>query len=569
MKILSNIKKSTRRVLLAGVVTAAVLGLGAFKVASASNVSFSSATDCDSNAVVYCGAMSVNQLINRYDNSAQATSIHHIYSYFGISSTEVHQMANANTNALSVYAGKVTIDGNVTINGQTVATNALTAGREFISGSTKVTFNGTTFYTRPPRVSFQNNALDAFVVKENGKFAYAIIASCGNPVKATPTPTPVPNYTINKEVAIKGTGDFQKSISNVKPGTHVIYRVVVKSTGNAAVKDLVVHDNLPKHVALVKNTLTRNGTNVTQTNEQNFFDGGMTIASLAAGDQVVFRFEAIVGPNDTATNCVNETLTNTGVMTATNLPKKNSEATVSKKCAPKPVYACTSLNAVFNSRTTYTFTARATATNGAVITKYVFNFGDSTSKTVTTNKVTATTKHSYPGNLSVDKNYTATVTVYVSVNGAAAQPVTARACRVTVTVKAQPLAECTDLRFTQNGRTVSVQAVVAPSSATINQVTYDFGDSTTAVMRNDLNTVSHTYANDVDQATITANVTFRTPQGAPASVCQAQVNFTNEVTTPPTKLVNTGPGSVAGLFAAVTLIGAFAHRIFLARRLDS
>src|SRR4051812_14235904 len=104
MKILSNIKKSTRRVLAASVVTAAVLGLDAFKMAGAENVSFSSGTDCDTNAVIHCGALSVNQLINSYDNSSQATSIHNIYSFFGISGTEVHQMNNANTNAFSVYA---------------------------------------------------------------------------------------------------------------------------------------------------------------------------------------------------------------------------------------------------------------------------------------------------------------------------------------------------------------------------------------------------------------------------------------------------------------------------------
>lgn len=41
-------------------------------------------------------------------------------------------------------------------------------------------------------------------------------------------------------------------------------------------------------------------------------------------------------------------------------------------------------------------------------------------------------------------------------------------------------------------------------------------------------------------------------------------------TTPqkPTKLVNTGAGSVAGLFAGVTIAGAFAHRWFLGRRLS-
>jgi len=37
--------------------------------------------------------------------------------------------------------------------------------------------------------------------------------------------------------------------------------------------------------------------------------------------------------------------------------------------------------------------------------------------------------------------------------------------------------------------------------------------------------------------------------------------------TPPTKLVNTGPGQVVGIFAAITVAGAFAHRLFLSRKL--
>jgi uncharacterized repeat protein (TIGR01451 family) len=570
MKFLSKFKRSTKTAVVAGVVAAFAFGLGVFTSATAENVSFSSTRDCDANAVIYCGAMSVNQLINRYDNGSGSSSkktIHDIYNYFGISSTEVHQMDNANTSDFSVHAGKVTSTGNVLINGNIVATNALTAGRQYISGSTKVTYNGTTFYTRTPSVSFQSNSLDAFVVKENGKFAYAILASCGNPVKATPKETPKPNYTINKQVKDKGTDEWRNSIT-VKPGTHVIYRVVVKSTGDAAVRNLRVWDNLPNHVKYVSGTLTRNGNSASASN---FFGDGVTIDRLPAGETVTFRFEAIVGPNDTPEQCTDETLTNAGVMKATDLDKKRDTADVNKKCQPKPEYACVKLTKFQNSRTKYTFTTKATADNGAKIVKYVYSFGDSKTATDKTSKHTSTVSHTYAGDLSTDKTYKVKVTVYVSVNGGPVKAVTSAACTAGVTVKAAPAAECTDLVLTQandNKRNVSAVIKIATSNgAALNSVTYDFGDGSQPQMRNDLQAVSHTYANTVDSATVRATVTFTGAHAIPTSVCQAELSFENEET-PPTELVKTGPGSTLALFAVVTAVAAFAHRAFVARRLS-
>jgi outer membrane biosynthesis protein TonB len=65
------------------------------------------------------------------------------------------------------------------------------------------------FYQRPPSVSFQMDALPAFVSMKDGRFQFAILASCGNAVMATPRvvaskprpaapavqPTPAPSPT--------------------------------------------------------------------------------------------------------------------------------------------------------------------------------------------------------------------------------------------------------------------------------------------------------------------------------------------------------------------------------------
>jgi hypothetical protein len=157
--------------------------------ASAADVAFNGPFESDANAVMYGGAATVAELQQKYSDDS---SIAAIYAYFFIGPQTI---ANMTTTAVG---GQVTKDGQVFVGGKVVATNALTAGRLNMPGSTQVTKNGVTFYVRPPSVSFAASSLNAFVVMNNGKFLFAILSSCGNPVAATPvtpTPTPVPKPT--------------------------------------------------------------------------------------------------------------------------------------------------------------------------------------------------------------------------------------------------------------------------------------------------------------------------------------------------------------------------------------
>lgn len=173
--------------------------------AYAANVNFDSTRDCDNNAVMHCGAMNAAELQDKY---AKDSSIAAIYGYFGISNSDV---ASLGTTAV---AGHVTKSGDVVVNGKVVAKDALTAGRQNITGSSKVTVGNVTFYSRAPQVSFNVDKIDAFVaLNKDGQFDYAILAACGNPVKAsnvvekpapkptpapTPTPTPAPVKPVTK-----------------------------------------------------------------------------------------------------------------------------------------------------------------------------------------------------------------------------------------------------------------------------------------------------------------------------------------------------------------------------------
>ena len=91
---------------------------------------------------------------------------------------------------------------------------------------------------------------------------------------------------------------------------------------------------------------------------------------------------------------------------------------------PKPVYKCNALNAAQVTRTKFQFTTDATATNGATIKDYTYNFGDGQTATAG-----ASTSHEYVK----EGTYKVSVGVRVNVNG---QVVTAPGtCVAEVTVK--------------------------------------------------------------------------------------------------------------------------------------
>jgi hypothetical protein len=149
------------------------------------NVSIGGPSDCDSNAIIRCGAHSTSALMSSYQGDSYVQAV---YRHLGISGTEMNNLMTTNV------AGRVTRTGKVYINSQaaTVATGAVTGGRQNMPGSTKVNTAAGPFFMRPPSVSFQESSLPAFVSMKNGQFQFAVIASCGNAVMATPRPTPTP-----------------------------------------------------------------------------------------------------------------------------------------------------------------------------------------------------------------------------------------------------------------------------------------------------------------------------------------------------------------------------------------
>ena len=161
-----------------------VAAFGAGLVYYANAETIDNTRDCDKYAVVYCGTMSVQEMRERYFNKGVST----IYGAFGIS----YEMLSGNYANGAVYRnGEVRLD-----NGTVVATNARTAIRN-ISGGTPI--SGTDAKVVP--ASRMGSAQRAFIrLDEQGRFKFAIMAPCGNPVVATnvvvpPKPKPQPVAT--------------------------------------------------------------------------------------------------------------------------------------------------------------------------------------------------------------------------------------------------------------------------------------------------------------------------------------------------------------------------------------
>jgi hypothetical protein len=218
---------------------------------SAGALTLDSARDCDTNAIINCGALTIAELQQKYASS----DIGPVYARFGITATEINNMDN-NTGGQQTMAGRVTKDNTVIADGQVVATNAMTAGRQNMPGSTQESSGGITFYRRPPSVSFVSQTLPAFVVMENGRFAFAIIASCGNPVIGAPTaaekppakpavsrittapppapqPTPAPKITINNKNINNVTVQNANSQSQAQAQTPASTPVVAQASSQA------------------------------------------------------------------------------------------------------------------------------------------------------------------------------------------------------------------------------------------------------------------------------------------------------------------------------------------------
>ncbi len=130
----------------------------------------------------------------------------------------------------------------------------------------------------------------------------------------------------------------------------------------------------------------------------------------------------------------------------------------------------------------------------------------------------------------------------------------------------QPVYRCDALSVTKlSGRQIKADvAITANNGASLTTITYSFGDGSTDLVTTN-STVNYTYAKD-GTFTIKAVPSFKIGNQvftAPSNNCAKQVVFGT-----PKEIPNTGAGSMLGIFAGTSVLGAIAYRLRTIRRLS-
>jgi PKD repeat protein len=340
-----------------------------------------------------------------------------------------------------------------------------------------------------PTHHFVTEGQTAFVKMVNGKFSFAIIKSCGNPVVAKPK--------LNPTAVCK---NLDAVVSN---------RTRVKFTAQATVKDgakvtgytYVVKDASGKTVL---NT-TKNTSSTSNSFEHTFSTPGKYTAQVTAKTSV---------GNKTATAC-----------------KDSFEI---KKEEPKPVATCKMLDTVEVDRTNFKFNAQATADGGATISRYTYEVLNSDGQVIDTLTENSTSKSSSVNyTQETVGSYKVRVTVTTSVGNK-----TAASCEDEFEVKEkpeEPVAECELLTVSPISRTKFKLDAEASTDggATISGYTFVVINSEDDVVFNE--TVDTTGKEASETAEITtpgeyiAKVTVHTSLGdVGGERCEAPLEVTEE-----------------------------------------
>ncbi len=312
--------------------------------------------DCDNNSIIYCGGITASELAQRYSENKPG-DLDNIYSSYGLSATE---MKNAGTMA---KMGEVHKDGSVTVNGEVVATDVHSIGRQNIfSGSTKKVIDGKTYYDHVPSGTFARESIVAYVFFDgNGNFKAAVLTSCGNPVNGKPKPKPVYTCKSLTKTAISRTEYSFNASATASGGASIVSYNYDFGDGKKETSS----------APTLKHTYAKEGTYTAKVTVNVKVNGQIKVVP-GSGCQVV--------------------------------------VTVSPPPAT-PVYTCDMLTGSRISRLEYNFNGKASATGGATIVNYVFDFGDGKSTTVDSPK---DVKHTY----EKEGTYNAKLSVTVKVKDA-------------------------------------------------------------------------------------------------------------------------------------------------------
>jgi hypothetical protein len=320
--------------------------------------------DCKWNSIIKCGEPTPSAFISqvRANNDKQG---HHdlqaIYSDFGLVPSDYSKFVS--------YArmGMAYQDGTIKVDGQTVATDAWSIGRQHFSYASPITIAGKTYYKAADKQVLLQNLPVMVMFNNKGVMQFAAMTACGNPVAG-------------KNVAPKYSCDLlQKTAVSGKKNTYA-FSTKATATNNAKLVKAVYDFG--------------DGTSVTETN---------------------------------LSTQVQHTYTKAGTYTAkvtvyVSLPGKQTVTVTSANCETQiiiaaPYQSCVALDAevVDNQARQFRFTVTSNQGNGSVLQSADFDFGDGNS----TNGATPTTDKTVVANHTYDQagKYTITAVVHFNTPG--------------------------------------------------------------------------------------------------------------------------------------------------------
>ncbi|MGH7197084.1 MAG: PKD domain-containing protein [Candidatus Saccharimonadales bacterium] len=355
------------KVMLSGLVLAVALAVGYGFVVS-SNLSASTGRDCSPNSILKanvgggCGTMSASEFRTDYKTNKEG-DLPAIYNHFGLQSGEIDRFASSAKKATAYKDGRIVVDG------QTVATDAYSIGRQQITGNNqKFTIGGKTYWGGPNSGNFGSSSIPAYVMfNDDGLMEFAVLTSCGNP-------------TNGKKVTPKYSCD--KLNMNPVSGKKNTYNFTTNATATNNAKIVKVIYDFGDGSAKVEKTKPSDVVTHTYAKPGNYTAKVTVVVSLPGG----------------------KTKTVTGVQCTK--PVKVEEE-------KKPFFACKNLvvTTINKEEREYRFTVTSEQRDGPKLAKADFNFGDGQSVTgvAPTNENTAMATHKYAKDLEGTVNITATV----------------------------------------------------------------------------------------------------------------------------------------------------------------
>lgn len=223
-----------------------------------------------------------------------------------------------------------------------------------------------------------------------------------------------PNIGLTKQVrkyAEGQKGNWAKEVT-VKPGEDVEWVLDTKNTGKAPMTDVVTRDVLPPHVQLVSGSVKFTNANGTQPlSDGPLFQSGYNSGKYNPNDNSLITFKTkTLGDFEGCEIRVR----NVAYAHSAQIPqdvRDDADVVIKKEnCKPeKPVYSCDLLTATkTGTGREVKFTAKASASGGATVKRYIYNFGDGSAE-LTTDKSEVTYTYAKDG------QFAARVKVQVSV----------------------------------------------------------------------------------------------------------------------------------------------------------